>query len=117
MPLIRDVLGLVGDLNTVVRASAERYAIFQAIKSNSSDCSTSENNHQTSLRQLCSTRWTVCAAVMQSVVDNYVAIMNTLDTISSTDKSESGSKAAGLVLPPFQHILWAEARHFCVWKS
>jgi len=33
---------------------------------------------------------------MQSVVDNYIAIMNTSEIISSTDKSESGSKAACL---------------------
>ena len=95
--LIRDVLGLVGDLNTVVRASAKRYAIFQAIKTSiSSDCTTSENANRTSLRQLYPTRWTVRATSMQSVVDNYVAIMNTLETIASNDKSESGSKAAGL---------------------
>jgi len=32
VPLIRDVLSLVGDLNTVVRVAAKRYAIFQVMQ-------------------------------------------------------------------------------------
>ena len=99
--LIRDVLDFVKDLNTVIRASAKRFAIFQTIQAGlcSSD-SDSDGMHVTSsptlLRPLCPTRWTVRAESMQSVVDNYRVIMLTLDTISSTDQSESGSKAAGL---------------------
>jgi hypothetical protein len=33
---------------------------------------------------------------MQSVVVNYVAVMKTLETVSSTNKFDSGSKVAGL---------------------
>ena len=94
VPLIRDVLDLVRELNNVVRASAKRHALFDKIRS---DLALAEDhNVKSSLRQLCPTRWTVRATSMQSVMDNYNAILAALEEIASTDKTESGSKASGL---------------------
>lgn len=86
-------------LQETSRASAKRYATFQSIRA--SLCSSeSDSLHlvssATSIKPLCPTRWTVRADSMQSVLNNYSAIMLTLDTVSSTVKSQSGSKAAGL---------------------
>jgi len=49
-----------------------------------------------SLRQLCPTRWTVKGDAMQSVLDNYEAVLLCLEEIAQEDKAEAGSKASGL---------------------
>jgi len=95
VPLIRDVLDVVRELNTVVRASAKRHALFDQLRG---ELALAEDHKvKSSFRQLCPTRWTVRATSMQSVIDNYTAVLATLDDIASTDKTESGSKASGLL--------------------
>ena len=95
--MIRDILDLVRDLNNVVRASAKRRGIFEKIRNELDNGELANSPHSLhSLRPLCPTRWTVRAKSMQSVIENYEAILTTLDTISSQDKTDSGSKAAGL---------------------
>ena len=96
--LIRDIIDLVKELNTVVRASAKRHALFEKIRH---ELLTDEENYPAlasslSLRPLCPTRWTVRAKSLASVADNYDAVLATLDAIAMEDKTESGSKANGL---------------------
>ena len=97
VPMIRDILDLVRNLNNVVRVSAKRRGIFEKIRTEL-DNGESSNSPQSlhSLRPLCPTRWTVWAKRIQSVIENYDAILTTLYVISSQDKTDSGSRAAGL---------------------
>ena len=66
VPMIRDVLDTVRELNNVVRASAKRHALFEKIRA---DLALVEDHKtKSSLRQLCPTRWTVRASSFQSVL-------------------------------------------------
>jgi len=95
VPMIRDVLDTVRELNNVVRASAKRHALFEKIRA---DLALVEDHKtKSSLRQLCPTRWTIRASSFQSVLDNYVAVTTALEEIATTDKTDSGSKASGLL--------------------
>lgn len=50
-----------------------------------------------SLKPLCSMRWTLKAASLQSVASNYSAIMEFLEDLCLCDKGEAGGKANGLL--------------------
>ena len=95
--VIRDTLYYVQQLNDVIRASAKRFAMFENIRK-SFQCENDGNaKGSTSLRSLCPTRWSVRTSSMSAVVSNYKAIVTCLEHISVNDRSETGSKAAGLL--------------------
>ena len=48
------------------------------------------------LRPLHPTRWTTRAESIQSIIDNYKCVLETLEEIAASDKSEGGTKANGL---------------------
>jgi hypothetical protein len=110
IPLVRNTLDYVKELNTIVRSSAKRHAIFEKIRNrllhdNVDDehdlesiktMSSTSSRGCHSLRQLCPTRWTVKGDAMQSVLDNYEAVLLCLEEIAQEDKAEAGSKASGL---------------------
>ena len=92
---IRDVLDHVKELVNVIRASAKRHAVFEKIRATLAGDASDKIGQ--SLRPLCPTRWAVRATSMSSVVENFDAVLQTLDTLSAEDKTEIGSKAAGLI--------------------
>jgi hypothetical protein len=99
IPLVRDTLDYVKELNNIVRASAKRRVAFENIRSKLASDNENLNavsSTSSSLRQLCPTRWTMKEAAMQSVIDNYEAILTTLEVIAVEDKGDAGSKASGL---------------------
>ena len=108
IPIIRDTLDYVRELNTVIRGSAKRFALFENIRTEPDDDEEQlSSKSNISLRQLCPTRWTVKADAMKSVLTNYVAAIETLEQIAEEDRGESGSKSSGLVkiLNGFQFFL------------
>jgi hypothetical protein len=94
IPMIRDVLDYVKELSTIIRASAKRYALFEKLRKRLqlTEANEGETMLSTTLRPLCPTRWTVRATSMRSVVDNYDAILATLESKCNSDSGECGSK-------------------------
>ena len=62
---MRPCLDAVFEITKLIKKSPKRDVIFQKLKH---DLATDTP----SFRILCPTRWTVCAASLQSVLDNYV---------------------------------------------
>jgi len=91
LPLYRDMIEYVKDVINLIRASPKRSAILAA--SQSADTVMLKAKQ---LRPLCPTRWTTRHESIQSLLDNYVCVIDTLEEIASTDKGEQGTKANGL---------------------
>lgn len=89
-PIYRDMLDYLKDIINLIRASPKRSAILVDCQSQNPD------NFGTSLRPLCPTRWTTRKKSMNSLLINYDVVLETLNNIADTDKSEAGSKASGL---------------------
>jgi hypothetical protein len=49
------------------------------------------------LRPFCSTRWTVRALSLKTVLDNYSSLLQFFDEVAESDKTEAGAKASGLL--------------------
>ena len=62
--MIRDVLDTVGEISKLLKYSPRRDSLFEQLKSSLSPGTVG-------FRTLCPTRWTVRAASLQSVIDNY----------------------------------------------
>lgn len=62
--LVRDVLDTVGEISKLLKYSPRRDSLFEQVKESISPGTTG-------FRTLCPTRWTVKAASLQSVIDNY----------------------------------------------
>jgi len=77
------------------RLSHEKVADEHGLESLKTMSSTSSRGCH-SLRQLRPTRWTVKGDAMQSVLDNYEAVLLCLEEIAQEDKAEAGSKASRL---------------------
>ena len=89
--LVRDTIEFVKDIVNFMRASPLRMRTFELIKRDT------DSNSETSLRPLCPTRWTVRARSIQSVIDNYAALMQALDEVSQSSPDESSAKANGFL--------------------
>jgi hypothetical protein len=90
LPMYRDLIEYVKDIINMIRASPKRSSFLLGLQQ--------DNNKQPvkALRPLCPTRWTTRTESIQSLLDNYVAVQETLTEVAATDKSESGAKASGL---------------------
>ena len=89
--LIGDVLMAVQELNTLVRSSAKRLAIFEKIQHDISPAAPS-------LKPLCPTRWTVRYSALLAVQANFESIMSALEQISDEGTSaDSTAKSRGLL--------------------
>lgn len=93
VPMVRDAIDFVKELVNFVRASPLRMHIFDSIKSSLGI----EVASSTSLRPLCPTRWTVRVRSIQSVLDNYEPLMQSLTEITKSSTDESAAKANGLL--------------------
>lgn len=87
---VRDSLSLVSELNALIRASPQRLAVFEKVKSEMAP-------EAPGLKPLCVTRWTVRSGALNAVIKNYITIGSTLEEIEKTSNSEASHKAPGLL--------------------
>jgi hypothetical protein len=88
--LIRDTLGLVSEIYSFICKSPKHDACFDVIKQ-------SITPKAPGLRLLCPTRWTVRAAALNSISENYETLLATFEDISDTCSDEFGVRASGLL--------------------
>lgn len=93
--LIRDTIEFVKDVVNFVRASPVRLRVFEGITQEIGTLA--EASSTTSLRPLCPTRWTVRLGSIQSVIDNYSALIQAMTEISKTSHDDSAAKSNGFV--------------------
>ncbi len=85
---IREGLSAANELHNLIKMSPKRLAIFQHLQKESSS---------PSIKPLCPTRWTVRTSAIDSVLKNYLVLMETLEKISEdANSSDAKAKAAGL---------------------
>uniref|UniRef100_A0A8D8ETT4 Zinc finger MYM-type protein 1 n=4 Tax=Culex pipiens TaxID=7175 RepID=A0A8D8ETT4_CULPI len=87
IPCCRDALSIVKEMITFVRDSPKRLSVFQSFQTDES----------TQLRPLCPTRWSVRFTSMNSILNNYRALVEFMETLSTKDRTDSGAKAAGFL--------------------
>lgn len=91
VPLVRDTIELVKDVVNFTRGSPLR----MRVRVNASGLSL--YSHATlSLRPLCPTRWVVRAKSIQSVLNNYEALMHAMEEVSFAS-DDAGAKANGFL--------------------
>ena len=90
--LIRDALDFVRELVYFVKASPLRSRVFDEIKASNPDESKSSG-----LRPLCPTRWTVRTKAIQSILNNYQTLMDTLEMLSARNTDDASAKASGFI--------------------
>ena len=77
---------LVTELSTLVRASPKRLALFKNL----------QHSQAPNIKPLCPTRWTVRTGAINSVLQNYDTLFETLDEISADTHGEPAAKALGI---------------------
>ena len=88
--VIRDVLDTVGEINKLLKYSPKRGSLFEQLKS-------SVSPGTVGFRTLCSTRWTIRAASLQSVIDNYEVFQEFWDEARDiTFDSENRARITGV---------------------
>ena len=88
-PVIKEPLLLVTELSTLVRASPKCLALFKNMQHQSSF-------HAPNIKPLCPTRWTIRTGAINSILQNYDTLCETLDEISADTHGEPAAKALGL---------------------
>lgn len=89
---IREGLSVAKELHNLIKLSPKRLAIFQHLQKESSSPSSP------SIKPLCPTRWTVRTAAVDSVLTNYLVLLEALEKINEDAcSSDAKAKAAGLV--------------------
>ena len=86
--MIRDCLSLIHDLAICFKNSPTRSRILQNV-------SCENGGPNASLKPLFPTRWSVRAKSISSVLTNYAVVLESLATIATTKRDESGTKALG----------------------
>lgn len=94
LPLYRDMIDYVKDIVNLIRASPKRTGILMAIQQED-EVTSGVMISRKQLRPLCPTRWTTRHESIQSLLDNYACVMETLIEITDIDKSDAGTKAHG----------------------
>ena len=102
-PIIKESLLLVTELSTMVRASPKRLALFKNIQHHPS-------SQAPNIKPLCPTRWTVRTGAINSVLQNYGTLCETLDEIGADTRGEPAAKALGLraLMTKFGVFFWFE---------
>jgi hypothetical protein len=88
--ILSDAIASVQELNTIVRASAKRLAIFQQVQASLAP-------DAPSLKPLCPTRWTARFGAFQAVDQNLAAILAALTIIADENTGPTAVKARGLL--------------------
>ena len=88
-PVVRDSVDVINELGVLSSQSGKFKNVFAV-------ASSSHYSKTTSLKPLCPTRWTVRAKAIRSVLDQYEAIIEALEEMSSNN-SNAATRAAGLL--------------------
>ncbi|XP_072016938.1 zinc finger MYM-type protein 1-like [Amphiura filiformis] len=91
-PLVRDALQWVQDLGTLYRRSGNYKTIFKDIASE-----LQPGTSTASIRPLCPTRWLCRQSAVESVVNNYKVVLDSLETMAQSSTSDTATKANGLL--------------------
>jgi len=92
LPIYRDMMEYTKDLVNLIRLSPKRSALLCSMQGDDDMGSPQRRN----LRPLCPTRWTTRHESINSILDNYTAVRDTLAEISECESSDAGTKANGL---------------------
>ena len=92
LPTYRDMIEYTKDIINMIRLSPNRSAILSTFQDDSALGSVKHTN----LRPLCPTRWTTRHESINSILQNYTAVQDTLAEVAAHDKSEAETKANGL---------------------
>ena len=76
-----------------MKRSGKYKAMFQAICASTE----SDNPHPTAIKPLCPTRWLCRLPAIQSALDNYPAILQSLNEMAEVGVTETATKANGLL--------------------
>ena len=90
--LIRDSIQWLNELGVLMNRSGKYKAIFLAICESVED----ENRHPTAIKPLCATRWLCRLAAIKSALDQYPAILQSLDEMAR-GVTDTATKANGLL--------------------
>ena len=91
--LIRDTLQWTNELGVLMKRSGKYKAMFQAICASTE----SDNPHPTAIKPLCPTRWLCRLPAIQSALDNYPAILQSLNEMAEVGVTKTATKANGLL--------------------
>lgn len=92
LPIYRDMLEYTKDIVNLIRASPKRSALLSSLQDDPEICS----HRRINLRPLCPTRWTTRHESINSILQNYTAVRETLSEVAAHDKFDAGTKANGL---------------------
>ena len=109
--LVRNTLDTIHELSNLIHFSPKRKDLFHKIKQDLA-------LEAPSLRPLCPTRWTVKAKSFESVLLNYEALLETLQSIST--RSDGGHSNLQVVSKASSIVAWKALMYFlvsCLGKS
>ena len=75
--IVRDCLGLVGEMLQLIKYSPKRYLVFEK-------CQKKFSPESPGLRPLCPTRWTVRTGALDIILKNYETLIHTFGEINTT---------------------------------
>ena len=94
-PLYRGMMEYVREAINMLQASTKRLGVLVRIQFQAQN---TEKQLPSALRPLCPTTWTTRCQSIKSVLDNYSRLRDAFSEIASSDRSESGTKANGLLM-------------------
>ncbi|MGH0119685.1 UNVERIFIED_CONTAM: hypothetical protein FKN15_069870 [Acipenser sinensis] len=95
VPLARDTIEYTKDISAFMHMSAKRGSVFEQAQKDHAAENSKDSARFGELKTLCPTRWAVRVKSVAALLHHYKALRNTLETIASSDRSESGTKADG----------------------
>ena len=88
--IVRDALDLIMEISKLIQYSPKRSGIFE-------QCKHDLAIPGSGLRPLCPTRWTVRTVAIDSVLRNYLALMDALESIGRESHDDYGRRANGIL--------------------
>ena len=88
--IVRDCLGLIGEISQLIHYSPKRSLVFNK-------CKNELNPNSHGLKPLCPTRWTVRTGAIESVIENYQAQIQAFEEINGSSHDDYGRRAGGVL--------------------
>ena len=88
--IVRDCLGLIGEISQLIHYSPKRSLVFNK-------CKNELNPNSHGLKPLCPTRWTVRTGAIESVIENYQALIQAFEEINGSSHDDYGRRAGGVL--------------------
>ncbi len=87
---IKEALNFAMELIQLIKYSPKRQVLFETVQ-RQQDCSTN-----CGIRTICPTRWTVRTGAMQSILNNYESLQETMETASHHGSDDCSRRASGI---------------------